>query len=271
MFVGIALHACNPGPMTGAGNNTYLVVSEGEAVMIDAGVGHPDHLAALARVLAEHQSALRMVLVTHGHQDHASGAPAIADAYPDVTFAKYRGSRDELGPAVNWQWLSDGQEIAFGGARLSVIHTPGHAPDHVAFWHEAGRALFTGDLVIAGGSVMIETSRGGNLTQYLRSLERTLELRPRRLLPAHGPVVDAVDAADPAALVRSHIEHRRTRERQIVAAIAAGHRTVEEIAESIYDGLDVRLMPAALENVRAHLEKLAAEGIAADRDGWRTL
>ena len=47
MFTSIALNACNPGPMTGAGNNTYLIASDGEAVLIDAGVGHPDHLAAL--------------------------------------------------------------------------------------------------------------------------------------------------------------------------------------------------------------------------------
>lgn len=64
---------------------------------------------------------------------------------------------------------------------------------------------------------------------------------------------------------------RRERERQIVAAIAAGHRTVEAIAETIYDGLEPRLMPAARENVRAHLEKLAADRVAADRDGWRIL
>ena len=50
------------------------------------------------------------------------------------------------------------------------------------------------------------------------------------------------------------------RERQVVAALAAGHRTVEAIAESIYDGLEPGLMPAARENVRAHLEKLAADG-----------
>ena len=262
----VLLDAGNPGPMTGGGNNTYLIVSAGDAVLIDAGVGHPEHLAALARALAEHQSFLRMVLVTHGHLDHASGAQAIADAYPDVTFAKYRGSGDEPGPAVNWQWLSDGQEIAVGAARLSVIHTPGHAPDHVAVWHEAGRALFTGDLVIAESSVVIEASRGGNLQHYMRSLDRIVELEPRRLFPAHGPMVD-----NPPALVRSYIEHRLTRERQVVAALEAGHRTVEEIAESIYDGLDSRLMAAARENVRAHLEKLAAEGLAADRGGWQVL
>jgi glyoxylase-like metal-dependent hydrolase (beta-lactamase superfamily II) len=253
--------------MTGAGNNTYLIASEGEAVLIDAGVGHPDHLAALERALSGTHSSLRMVLLTHGHADHASGAPAIASAYRAAAFAKYRWSGDEPPPAARrWVSLSDGEQIPVGGTALSVVHTPGHSPDHVAFWHEATRALFTGDLVIAGGSVVIEASRGGNLSEYLHSLERVLELEPHRLFPAHGPLVD-----DPPALVRSYIEHRRTRERQIVAAIEGGHRTVEEIAESIYDGLDPRLMPAARENVRAHLAKLAADGMAADRGGWRML
>jgi glyoxylase-like metal-dependent hydrolase (beta-lactamase superfamily II) len=257
--------------MTGAGNKTYLVASEGEAVLIDAGVGHPDHLAALRRALADSGSSLRMVLLTHGHPDHAAGVPALASAYPEATFAKYLVPGDGPGPAAGWRSLSDGQQIPVGGTVLSVIHTPGHSPDHVAFWQAAPRALFAGDLVIAGSSVTIDAGRGGGLKAYLRSLERILELEPNRLFPAHGPVVDAADGVDPAALVRSYLEHRRTRERQVVAAIEAGHRTVEAIAESIYDGLNPRLMPAARENVRAHLEKLAADGIAADRGGWRIL
>ena len=72
-------------------------------------------------------------------------------------------------------------------------------------------------------------------------------------------------------MVRSYLEHRRRRERQVIAALEAGHRSVEAIAESIYDGLEPRLMPAARENVRAHLDKLAADGLAADADGWRLL
>jgi glyoxylase-like metal-dependent hydrolase (beta-lactamase superfamily II) len=126
--------------------------------------------------------------------------------------------------------------------------------------------MFTGDLVVAGGSVMIEASRGGNLTAYLRSLERVLDFGPRQLLPAHGPRID-----DPPAVLRWYVQHRREREQQIVAALAAGNRTVEAIAESIYDGLDRRLIRAARETVRAHLDKLAADGVAADRDGWRLL
>ena len=265
----IVLDADNPGPMTGAGNRTYLLASNGAAVLVDAGVGRAAHLAALERALADNHASLQTVLVTHGHSDHVTGVPAIAKAHPQAVFAKYLWPAEE-GPrgmsGIQWRPLSDGEEIGVGEARLKVVHTPGHSPDHVAFWHEAARRLYTGDLVIAGGSVMIEASRGGNLTQYLASLQRVLELDPRRLFPAHGPRVD-----DPPALVRASLEHRRKREQQVVAALEAGHRTVEAIAESIYDGLEPRLMPAARENVRAHLEKLAADAVAADRDGWRLL
>ena len=241
-------------------------------MLIDAGVGHPDHLVALERALSEHHSSLQTVLVTHGHPDHATGVPAIANAHPKAMFAKYLGPPDkdaepaEPTHAITWRPLVDGDEIGFGETSVTAVHTPGHSPDHLAFWHEPTRALYTGDLVIAGSSVMIEASHGGKLSEYLASLQRVLELEPRQLYPAHGPRID-----DPAALVRSYLEHRRKRERQIVAAIEAGHRTVEAIAESIYDGLEPRLMPAARENVRAHLEKLAADKIAVDRDGWRML
>jgi len=252
--------------MTGAGNHTYLLASGGAAVLVDAGVGHPDHLVALERSLAENRSSLQAVLVTHGHPDHATGVPAIAAVHPGTLFAKYVWAGDELMHGITWRALVDGDEIGFGETTVVAVHTPGHSPDHLAFWHEPTRTLYSGDLVIAGGSVVIEASRGGSLAEYLQSLQRVLELEPRQLLPAHGPRVD-----DPANLVRSSIEHRRMRERQVVEAIAAGHRTVEAIAESIYDGLEPRLMPAARENVRAHLEKLAAEKVAADRDGWRML
>jgi glyoxylase-like metal-dependent hydrolase (beta-lactamase superfamily II) len=262
----IVLDACNPNPMTGAGNHTYLLNSAGAAVLVDAGVGHPDHLAALERALVENSASLKTVIVTHGHSDHASGVLAIAAAHSQAVFAKYVWAGDPPMHGIEWRALADGDEIRFGETAVTVVHTPGHSPDHLAFWHEPTRALYTGDLVIGDSSVMIDTSHGGNLMQYLASLERALELEPRQLFPAHGPQVH-----DPAALLRAALEHRRERERQVIAAITAGHRTVQAIAESIYDGLSPPLMAAAQENVRAHLEKLTADNIAADRDGWRML
>src|SRR5260221_8644480 len=76
--------------MTGAGNNTYLIigVETGSAALIDAGVGEPRHLADLDDALRAGQARLASVLVTHGHHDHIGGAPALAIADPQATFAK---------------------------------------------------------------------------------------------------------------------------------------------------------------------------------------
>ena len=266
MFEPLLLTAHNPSPMTGDGNNTYLLAQTGgSAALIDAGVGEPAHLQAIAGALADRHARLDTVLVTHGHRDHASGAPALTAQHPAASFAKHPWPEEDAQYAVAWRTIADGDCVSAGGEPLVVLHTPGHSPDHLAFWHEPSRTLFTGDLVVRGSSVMIHSSRGGNLAQYLASLERLLALEPARLLPAHGPIVD-----DPRVVIAGYIAHRLFRERQVEAALRAGRTTVEAIAESIYDGLAPALMPAARENVRAHLEKLEDEGRASEAGGhWQ--
>jgi glyoxylase-like metal-dependent hydrolase (beta-lactamase superfamily II) len=267
VFAPILLEAHNPSPMTGRGNNTYLVPSDdGSAVLIDAGVGRAQHIEEIAAALSDRALSLTSVVVTHGHSDHASGAPALAKRFPGAVFVKYPGL-DDRRLAVAWKTVGEGDRVGVGEHALVVLRTPGHAADHIALWHEPSRSAFIGDLVVANGSVMIAGNRGGNLAEYLASLERVRALDARVLFPAHGPRIE-----DPHAVLTAYLKHREERERQILAALAAGRSTVQEITKSIYDhlGLPSELMAAAQETVLAHLEKLKdEERITSEEHRWK--
>lgn len=259
----LPLHAGNPGPMTGSGNWTYLVPGP-LPVLIDAGVGAASHLDEIWRHASGGPA---VVAVTHAHSDHASGAPALAARAPAARFLKHPWPERDQQVPVTWAPLADGDVIETAEGPLTTVHTPGHSPDHLAFWHAPSRTVFTGDLLVLGSSVVIPGSGGGSLAAYLASLRRIADLAPLRALPAHGPVID-----DPLALVAQYTAHRLAREAQVLDALHAGATTPAEIAARVYERLDPALVTMAHQSVLAHLVKLEDEG-RASHDGavWRTV
>jgi glyoxylase-like metal-dependent hydrolase (beta-lactamase superfamily II) len=261
----VLLHAFNPGPMTGAGNNTYLIPGR-RTVLIDAGVGDPRHLDALSHALDRHGVDLTAVLVTHSHGDHASGAEAIAQRWPDVAFFKFPSPERDAKYPVPWRPIAPDEQIPAGDGTLTAIHTPGHAPDHLVFWDAASRTLYGGDLAVAGTTVVILWSQGGSVREYLDSLHRVMALQLARILPAHGPEID-----DPRALLTSYVRHREEREQQVLHALADGGATVDDMVTRIYPELHASpLRRMAAESVRAHLAKLEEEGRVANAPDGET-
>lgn len=253
-----AVAARNPGPMTGEGNWTY-VLDGPSPLLIDAGVGQPDHVRDLEGHLPGGPSS---VVVTHAHTDHCAGAPALGARWPKAAFFKHPWpDRDPVLPG-GWRPLGEGDRVTTGAVTLEVLHTPGHAPDHLALWEPASRIAFVGDLVVLGSSVVIPASAGGDLRAYLASLERIRALQPRRLLPAHGPVIE-----DPEAVLQQYLEHRRQRDAQVLEAVHSGCEAVEAIADRLYPRLPEALRRMALESVRAHVVKLTGDGQLAEEGG----
>jgi glyoxylase-like metal-dependent hydrolase (beta-lactamase superfamily II) len=239
--------APNPGAMTGAGTNTY-VVGTGPTVIIDPAVPDPIYIERVART-AGARARPSMVLLTHMHPDHTGGAGVLA-AQMGCPVAAWEGVRDPLVTRP----LREGEAIEVGGGLLRVLYTPGHASHHVCFLLEQERALFAGDVVAGSGTVVIAPP-DGDMARYLDTLERLRDLRPARIYPGHGPVVE-----EGTAKLEEYIAHRRERERQILQALHDGVGEVPQMVKRIYTDVPDALHPMAELSVLAHLQMLEAAG-----------
>jgi glyoxylase-like metal-dependent hydrolase (beta-lactamase superfamily II) len=256
--------APNAGPMTGPGTNSYLVGAGGDWAVIDPGPADDRHVQAL---LDAAPGAIRYILVTHTHQDHSPGAAALkcatgalllgrTTAHPhwqDRTFAADRELRH------------DDRLTVAPGVTLRVLHTPGHASNHLCYLLEEERILFTGDHVIQGSTVVIDPP-DGDMAAYLASLRALLGERLDHLAPGHGTLI-----ADPGAAVQALIRHRLRREAKVLAALP--HDDPADLAtlvRSVYDDVAPQLHPLATRSLLAHLLKLQFESRAVRvADGWR--
>jgi glyoxylase-like metal-dependent hydrolase (beta-lactamase superfamily II) len=234
----VGIRAANPGPFTLSGTNTWIIGSD-PAWLVDPGPALPEHRQAIVAEL-ESRGGLGGIALTHDHHDHADGVAAIRERFTDAPLAAARGRADMR--------LADG--VTFGPLR--AVATPGHASDHFAFIH--GRAALTGDAVLGEGSVFIAPDPQA-LTGYLEGLRKLRGLPLDVLLPGHGPVV-----AEPHAKLDEYVSHRLDRERRLVAALALGARTVDELLDAAWTEVPELLRPAATVTLAAHLDKLADEG-----------
>nr|WP_211366016.1 MBL fold metallo-hydrolase [Verticiella sediminum] len=258
------LTAANPGYMTGPGTNTYFIGDAEGITVIDPGPLDDAHIQA---ILALAPGPITQVLVTHTHSDHSPAAAPIKAA----TGATVLGLPAPV--ATHDQTFAPdrlpvhGERIETRAGVLRVLHTPGHASNHLCYLHEAERILFTGDHIMQGSTVVISPP-DGDMKAYLDSLTALLDEEITYLAPAHGYVM-----GEPRAVVGGLIEHRLRREALILRFLQReGPADEEALLPKVYSHVVPPLKKVAARSLHAHLLKLQADGKVALQGGrWAAL
>lgn len=263
------LTAPNPGMMTGPGTNSYLV---GEAatgwIVIDPGPDEPAHIERLWQLTG---GDIRQIVCTHSHADHSPAARPLqalcarrsGRAGPPVLGLPSAPTARPSSHFVPDRTLADGEALTLPSAdgrprhTLQVMHTPGHAANHLCLLLPEEGLLFSGDHILNGSTTVINPP-DGNMTAYLDALDALdtacVTHALRYILPAHGHVMDEARA------VIAHLKaHRLAREAKVrVAMQARPGGTLDDWVPLAYDDVPESIWPLAKRSLLAHVERLQA-------------
>ncbi|CAH1772373.1 unnamed protein product, partial [Owenia fusiformis] len=250
-----------PGSFTLQGTNSYLIGSGDRRILIDTtNPDKPEYTSNLKQVLKEHKTSIQEIILTHWHIDHVGGIQdvfkEVLKSSKDIKISKF--SRDppkdeSFGDDLKLTYIKDGSVFTTEGATLKAVYTPGHTDDHMSLYLEEENAVFSGDTVLGEGTAVFE-----DLFDYMKSLDKILQLKPSVIYPSHGRVVD-----NPIEHVQAYIDHRNMRERQILETLSAHSgkaMSAMDLVKIIYKDVPPHLHIAAAGNVTHHLTKLLKEG-----------
>jgi len=269
------LTAPNPGVMTGPGTNTYLVGDPATGfIAIDPGPADAEHLDKLWRAAG---GDIRMIVCTHSHPDHSPGAAPLqalcvqaGRAAPPILGLPSAPTARAASAFTPDRALQNNELLALMGKApegkithtLQVIHTPGHAANHLCLLLQEDGLLFSGDHILNGSTTVIDPP-DGNMADYLDSLDRLDALCAEHsvefILPAHGHVLGGPINGARSAIAKLKA-HRLAREAKVLAAMQAlPDGSMEDWVQHAYDDVPPRMWPVAQRSLLAHVERIRSQ------------
>lgn len=242
--------AGNSSVFTGPGTNTYLI-GDKDVTVLDPGPALQEHIDSIASF----SSNINQIVITHTHLDHSPGVKLLKDkldipAYGLITDS----SKDQDRTLVLDEQLEHGQILSFSDYDLEVVHTPGHASNHLCYILKQEELIFTGDHIMNGSTVVIAPP-DGNMKHYLESLEILKDYKLKTIAPGHGDLLE-----NPYAVADWIIQHRLEREKKVKEALdEVGKGSPDSLVEKVYDDVSEALFPIAKWSLESHLIKLYEE------------
>ena len=239
--------AGNGSVFTGPGTNTYLVGKE-EVTVIDPGPAMQEHIDVITAAAPN----IKQILVTHTHPDHSPGVRLLKEKLDIPAFGMLTNSSKNQDQTFNPERiLDDGEVFQEEEFSIEVVHTPGHASNHLCFILKEEKLIFTGDHIMNGSTVVIGPP-DGNMKQYIQSLEKLKDYDIEKIAPGHGELLE-----NPHEVADWIINHRLEREKKVFQALQEATKgTPDSLVEKVYDDVDSSLFPIAKASLLAHLIKL---------------
>lgn len=244
--------AANGSVFTGPGTNTYLVGNE-DVTVIDPGPAMEEHIDV---ILAASDN-IKQILVTHTHPDHSPGTRLLQQKLDVPAFGMLtESSKNQDMTFSPERILKDGEILEKEEYSLEVVHTPGHASNHLCFILREEKFIFTGDHVMSGSTVVIGPP-DGSMKQYIDSLNKLKNYDMEKMAPGHGDILES-----PYQVADWIINHRLKREEKVFSALKDATRgTPESLVEKVYADVDSSLFPIAKASLLAHLIKLEEDQV----------